>query len=196
MEMDDRLSRPSPDPTLLTTEALQREVASLERLLEQRVGAVLVLLEQRIKGIVETRAQEFKTVDEKFAAVQQGLNLVEQQRVEQKKDTKDAVDAALTAQKEAVSEQTTASERSIAKSEAATTKSIEQLQETFTTALEGQRREIGDLKERVAAAESNRTGREAQTTEHRAAIQPFQIAMIALVSSGLLGLLGYLAGHH
>jgi hypothetical protein len=131
---------PVPDPTLLTTQALIREIASLRELMETQVAA----LED-----VE---------DQKFFKVEQQFELVERQRVEQKKDTKDAVDAALTAQKEAVREQTAASERAIAKSEAATSKQLDQLSITFTTAIAAIQRELGEMKERLTAIEQQRLG--------------------------------------
>jgi hypothetical protein len=130
-----RGSTPIPDPTLLTTEALHREVLRLQE-----------LLETFIRGKNEV-------TEEKFASIKVQMDLIERQRVEQKQDTKAAVDAALAAAKEAVKEQTTASERAIAKSETATTKSIDQLGDKFDTAVDGLRREIGDVKERVTAAE-------------------------------------------
>lgn len=144
---------PPPDPTTLTTAALHREIGVLRELIETRFGdrdrearslarergeqftALRELLLQRIAGLSDL-------VDEKFIAA-------ERQRIEQKSDTKAAVDAALTAQKEAVKEQTTASDRSIAKSEAATGKQLEQQQETSATAIDGLRRSIDDLKERI-----------------------------------------------
>jgi hypothetical protein len=75
--------------------------------------------------------------------------LVERQRVEQKIDTKAAVDAALIAQKEAVREQTAASDRAIAKSETATTKLLEQLGQTFATSADAQRHITDEMKERI-----------------------------------------------
>jgi biotin operon repressor len=127
LPQDDR--RPVPDPTVLTTQALYREVSALQE-----------LIEQSIKGTREV-------IDQQFYKVEQQFELVERQRVEQKKDTKDAVDAALTAQKEAVREQTSASERSIAKSEAATNKQLEQLAATFKTSSDSLLARIDELKE-------------------------------------------------
>lgn len=138
--MGEQDQRPTPDPTVLTTEQLLREV--------ERVKDLLMA---ELSGLHET-------VTEKFRSVDQQLSLVERQRVEQKKDTKDAVDAALTAQKEAVREQTAASERAIAKSEAATTKQIEQLTITFTTAIKGVTDLLSDTKDRVGKIESVRQG--------------------------------------
>lgn len=165
---------PVPDPTILTTEALLREVARVKELVDAMLDGI---------GHV---------IDEKFSSVDRQLALVEQQRVEQKQDTKAAVDAALTAQKEAVKEQTTASERAIAKSEAATTKSIEQLGSTFTTAFDGQRRDIDDLKERITGVEQQKKGgQEAAGTRG-----DFQARLIAGISALVaLGALIFTAVH-
>jgi hypothetical protein len=132
-------SRPVPDPTALTTEALHREVLQLRE-----------LLETFIRG-------ENRVTEERFQSIATQMDLIERQRVEQKEDTKAAVDAALAAAKEAVKEQTTSSDLAIAKSEAATTKSIDQLGDKFDTAVDGLRREIGDVKERVSAMETKLT---------------------------------------
>lgn len=75
----------------------------------------------------------------------------ERNRVEQKDATKQAVDAALIAQKEAVKEQTIASEKAIDKSETNTGKQIEEQGKTFSA-------DIDNLKERVGKIESVRTG--------------------------------------
>jgi hypothetical protein len=132
--------RPIPDPTTLTTQQLVREIGSLQ-----------ILLETRIEALEDVE-------DQKFFKVEQQFELVERQRVEQKKDTKDAVDAALTAQKEAVREQTAASERAIAKSEAATSKQLDQLSVTFTTEAASLRRELGEMKERLTGIEQQKIG--------------------------------------
>jgi hypothetical protein len=102
-------SRPVPDPTTLTTSQLLREIEHVKEL-----GG------EQINGI------------------RREMGTAEKLRIEQKQDTKTAVDAALEAQ-----------EKANAKAEAATTKSIDQLADTFNTAFEGVRRELADLKERV-----------------------------------------------
>lgn len=72
------------DPTALTTDALQREIAQVRELLETKIGA-----NDRVIAIT-------------YAAVERQLAFLESQRQEQKADTKQAVDAALAAAKEAV----------------------------------------------------------------------------------------------
>ena len=162
-------STPRPDPTVLTTEQLMREIGALKREFEAALSAIVVRLDsmdratdlkfitrnefpKQILNEIESLQDLF---DEKLKNVENQFELVERGRVEQKIDTKAAVDAALIAQKEAVREQTTASERAIAKSEAATTKQIDELNKTFATLIEGIRRELGDLKERIAQVDSS-----------------------------------------
>jgi type VI protein secretion system component VasK len=140
MTNDERGSRPVPDPTVLTTQQLYREIEAAREMTETLIDGLREIL------------------DEKFSSVDRQLQLVEQQRVEQKSDTKAAVDAALTAQKEAVKEQTTASERAIAKSEASTTKQLEQLSETFATSLRAMGDKVDDLKDRLTVTEALKQG--------------------------------------
>jgi len=166
---------PVPDPTVLTTAALYREVATLQELIEQKIRSVentaLMRAEHfqdQIKLLLAEREEEFRNLrsvleerieaehaltEEKLLGADLQFELVERGRIEQKKDTKDAVDAALTAQKEAVREQTTASALAIGKSEAATTKALEQLSQTVAVQVDGLRRQIDESKERVGDIE-------------------------------------------
>jgi uncharacterized glyoxalase superfamily metalloenzyme YdcJ len=190
---------PTPDPTALTTAALHRETGVLRESIDQRFddrdrearslarergeqfAALKELMLQRIMGLSQL-------VDERFGAT-------ERQRLEQKSDTKAAVDAALTAQKEAVKEQTTASDRSIAKSELATGKQLEQQQETSATAIDGLRRSIEDLKERIAevATTANTTiQQKVGAKEDRTALYA-TIAVLVSVIVMVLAIAGFLA---
>ena len=151
-------NRPVPDPTVLTTEALQRGLQSerdhtdaLARRLEASIVALQALGAAQDSGAAHVAAERFRSIEEHF-------RLVETQRVEQKVDTKSAVDAALIAQKEAYREQTTASERAVAKSDAATVKQIEQLTLTFRAGLDGLTTLLGDTKDRVGVIEATRQG--------------------------------------
>ena len=136
-----------PDPTQRTIETLQREIGSV---LEKAMAA--------LDGVESISNERFRSIERQMA-------LVEQQRVEQKKDTKDAVDAALTAQKEAVKEQTTASERAIAKSEMATAKQLDQLTATFTVSISGVTDLLNDTKDRVSKLEAGKAGHQAANAQ-------------------------------
>jgi hypothetical protein len=146
--------QPVIDPTKnvldLVTAAIQRQ-DDLRAVEARHVREIAVLQK-------ELRESEQARVQEQFAAIHRELELVERYRVEQKQDTEQAVQAALAAAKEAVGQQTAAFSAATDKSEAATTSSIEQLGNTFTTAFEGFRRELGDLKDRLTSMESQRIG--------------------------------------
>jgi hypothetical protein len=182
---DDRRSndygmRPVPDPTLLTTEALQREIKALKELLELRVNALDHRFEQRIED-------HEKMAMEKFRRVALEFELVERQRVEGKTDTKAAVDAALIAQKEAVREQTMATATAIGKTEAGTAEQLKQLGVTQNIAIAAVQSTLNDLKERVVKLEATKLGSREATTERQQA----NAGIFALVS--LLGLLALVA---
>lgn len=155
--------KPVPDPTVLTTDQIRREINTLRELLECSINGLQAVLLER------------------FESVDKHLAIVEHQRIEQKSDTKAAVDAALTAQKEAVKEQTTASERAIAKSEMATTKQLDQLGATFATAITGVSASVADVKERVGRVESMRVGGQ-QQTQAIAAVIGIVVAVITIVT--------------
>lgn len=194
-----------PDPSTLTTAQLLREIEILrsgidDRVENQRREMVLAaeLSEAKLRGEITLTAQ-------RFDAISGQLELIERQRVEQKSDTKAAVDAALIAQKEAVQEQTIASGLSIAKSEGATAKQLDQQSVTFTTAISGVIKTssdqkdsfniaIGDLKERLSAhdlklggIESNKQGAREQIGDSRASTG--QWIAVAAVGSTLFGAL-------
>lgn len=138
------------DPTRLTTEALQREVDAIRR---EALGG-RELMEARIAGMKEV-------VDLQF-------NLITEWRLEQKEDTRTAVNAALAAQKEAITKQ-----------EISTSRQIDQLSAAFATAIEELRRVTDELKERVGKIESVKVG----MTEARAALYAFGgfIAALAVI---------------
>ncbi len=223
--------RPIPDPTVLTTAQLYREIGSLRELIEGEIDSAkdvsqaqlaslnqqFTAVHQSFVGMDERITRQFDAVErqrkeqgehietsqafltakldgtagvisQQFDSVDKQFQLVEVQRVEQKVDTKAAVDAALIAQKEAVREQTTASERAIAKSETATTKQLDQLGTTFNTAIAGVNVSLTDVKERVGKIESIKIGGQQQTDNSRgqtqtlAAIVGIFLAIISIVS--------------
>lgn len=216
-------SVPSPDPTVLTTAALLREIGALRELLTQRVDALESERDRTTGAAKERRDVLNRESQEQLRAlaefvelriagqaetVKLQFELVERQRVEQKKDTKDAVDAALTAQKEAVKEQTTASERAIAKSETSTTKQLEQQQETVSTAIDALRRSIDEVKERIVEVDRNaRTAiSEVATTANGTVQQKFgatesrsglyaTIGLIVTVGLALMGVVAFVIAH-
>jgi hypothetical protein len=129
MTTDTDGSRPVPDPTLLTTEQLHREIAAAR----ERSDLLLA-------GADRLMAEKFASVDKQF-------ELIERQRVELKLDTGGAVAAALAAAKE-----------SVAKSEAATSEQLKQISQTFATEISGLRESIAEVKERVSESANIKRG--------------------------------------
>jgi hypothetical protein len=135
-ESQDAPSTGRPDPTVMTTEQMLLAIKNLEKLTESK----------------------FKISKEKFKSIETQLQLIERQRVEQKKDTKDAVDAALSAAKEAVKEQTTASQLATNKTESSFAEQLKQSSATQNLGLAAVTSSVNDLKERVGKIENVRLG--------------------------------------
>jgi hypothetical protein len=145
--------RPVPDPTTLTTEALHREIRSLERIIAERIEA------------------ETRLTTEKLAGVENQFKLVERQRVEQKKDAGEALAAALLAAKEAVKEQTEAA-----------TKDIDALGDKFDTALSGISKQISTLTGRITVIEASKIGSVEQKDSGRQNISHIIAAGSAIIA--------------
>ena len=161
--------RPVPDPTVLTTEALQREIAALKEFLVSKIDAAEA-----------HNAIRFAGIDREFVAI-------EAWRKEQKLDTKTAVDAALQAAEKAVREQTVASEKAITKSETSATEQSKQQYATFTASLNGVSNTLADVKERVGKIEATRLG----VIEQRIDTRQGNSAVVAVIGAvvGVSGLI-------
>jgi hypothetical protein len=141
-------SRPVPDPTVLTTKQLNREIATVREIIETRLNAMDLanglhreanertpdLIKSEIKAIADLSNEKFRSVQIKFDEREEKFRSIQTQFLERdtrseqsSRDGKIAIDAALQAAKEAVGEQNKSSALAIAKSEAATTKQIDQI---------------------------------------------------------------------
>ena len=147
-------SKPNPDPSLLTTQQLIRELAGLKELFDAR----LLRLEDVRKAELEKVAVRFDGMDhalllvrdlsdkmpaavdekigslaavnnERFDSIQTQFRERDTRTEQSSKDSKVAVDAALQAAKEAVGKQQEASDKAILKQEAAFTKQIDQMRD-------------------------------------------------------------------
>jgi hypothetical protein len=155
----------TPDPSALTTQMTWREIGSLKELVfselnglkkgievahedlvrvptdvQKQVGTTRELLTERIDGISKVVALHVSHLEKQF-------DIIERQRIEQKNDTRQAVDDALKAAKEIFSQQNQANNLANAKSEASFSKQIDQ-----------QAERINDMKERLAKAEGRGGG--------------------------------------
>jgi hypothetical protein len=147
---------PVPDPTVLTTEALKREIASSRELIEIRVTGIrdtqeakisgvmanIALIEERVNKLVDRATHEVGRLQElhaeKFAAVQNQFEERDKRTEQLTMADKTAIAAALQAQKEAVNAQNIANATATTKAEIAFTKQIDSLAD-----------KINDIKSRV-----------------------------------------------
>ncbi len=168
--------KPIPDPTVLTTQQLQREIFTARELVEVRIQGFRDTIETRLEGMDKAislvhehsekiPSQILSTVhqlqglhEEKFRSIE--TQFVERDtRTEQtSRDSKVAVDAALQAAKEAVGEQNKSNALAIAKSEATFTKQIDQIGVLISTLQKGLDDKIDDIKGRLAAVEVRKDG--------------------------------------
>jgi len=170
--------RPIPDPTVLTTAASLRLEEMLRNLIQVEIAHQAALFTEKL-ATIETK---FET---RFA-------MLDTRTAEQKKDTKDALDAALSAAKEAVASQTAASEKSITKSETATIERIKAVETLLATSTKASDDKSDDLKSRIVAIEAVKLGNMEQTTAQRergletrgsmASVMSIVMAVIAVAS--------------
>lgn len=150
--------RPDPDPTLLTTENLRREIANLKELQETRLSATKAetealrdLILAKIEVLSSVTAQRFASIETQF--------LERDKRTEQLSlADKTAIAAALQAQKEAAGAQNESNAASVTKQEAAFTKLLDQNQTLFQTAMSALTTQLNDVKSRLDKGEGKSSG--------------------------------------
>lgn len=200
MEQEHRTSdgswRPIPDPTLLTTEQLHREIAALRELFKTRLdaGDEAVRLLQATAFKSPTIAEVVAEFREKFRGIDAQFTERDVRARENKADGKLMVDAAFAAQKEAVAEQNKSFAASTTKSEAATTKQIDAtttLVQSTASALSGK---IDDIKERLTSLEGLRNG-EKDTQASGTARQQWHVGILVAIAIGLMSLAIQLLRH-
>lgn len=161
--------RPISDPSELTTAQILREVGTLRELMESRHdGSARLFAEQ-------------------FSALEKQLRIADAMRIEQKKDMKDALDAALAAAKEAVSQQNASFAIATAKSETSMSEQMKQANVMFGTAIEALTTQLNDLKERIARVEAAKQGGDGAVNNRRmengqlVSILGFGVSVIAII---------------
>lgn len=170
--MSDGGSRPVPDPTILTTQAVDALRKELTELFDAKLGAAKELTAER------------------FSAVSKTLATAEDLRLEQKVDTKTGLDAALAAQKESAANQAASFAAETAKTERNFTEQLKGQRDTFGTAIAAQVTRYDDLDKRMTRMESVRIGGQ----ESRAAIYAGVGFIVMLLLTGLT-VVGFIAAN-
>lgn len=165
-----------PDPSTLTTQMTYREISSLKELLTSELNGVKRAIDVAHLDLVRVPTEVQKQVGslkellfEKIDHVCKLLNThvghlekqfdtIERQRIEQKTDTRTAVDDALKAAKEAVAQSNLSNATAVLKSEAAFTKMIDAHATLLTTFDSAHNERINTLKEQLAKAEGRGGG--------------------------------------
>lgn len=191
-------STPVPDPTLLTTQQMARSIDSLKELLRAEIHGRAEVVDQRFASmeiandllqqifdaqpkITDDKIEHLQKLhEEKFHSIAVQFSERDTRTETTARDSKVAVDAALSAAKEAVGEQNKSSALAIAKSEAATTKQIDQMGTLVGTTTSGINDKIADVKDRITRIESNSLGHREGFTSTTAIIGVV-IALVGLI---------------
>lgn len=168
-------SKPNPDPTVATNDAVERAMKS-ER---DYVDGVVNALKERLSGMDEATKLRLEQIDhipsridekviqailvvtEKFESVDTRFKERDTRSERESRDNKVAVDAAFAAQKEAAAKQDEANQKSIDKSEKATNESINKLGAAGDAANKALADKLDDIKDRLVRLEDRTTKIEA-----------------------------------
>jgi hypothetical protein len=157
--------RPVPDPTILTTLQLHREILGLREVIETRLAGMDKAIEliqsaaDKVPSKMDVAIQQLRELqDEKFTSIAIQFRERDTRTEQTSRDSKVAVDAALQAAKEAVGEQNKSNALAISKSEATFTKQIDQLGILINTMTTGLNDKIDDIKTRLSLIEGQRKG--------------------------------------
>ena len=198
---------PIPDPTLLTTIQLNREITAVREILEATLRGNLAVVQSRMEGMdkalqllqvisdripVQIDEKIFRLKElhqEKFESIQVQFSERDVRTEQTARDVKIAVDAALQAAKEAVAEQNRSFALATAKSEASTAKQIDAQGLAIQTAFKSLDDKIGDMKDRLTRIEGVSLGsadaRTVQTSRNTSVI-----GIVGLVVGALIGVAG------
>lgn len=187
--MSDDVTRvPIPDPTILTTVQLNREIAALKEVVFTRLDGMdkaLNLVNDvalRVPSAVDSAISHLRDLhEEKFKSIALQFSERDTRSEQGSRDSKVAVDAALQAAKEAFVEQNKSSALAIAKSESATMKQIDQLGAMIQTTYSGTNDKIDDIKSRLTLIEGKGFGVVATNLGH----QTSSSFVVALVVAGV-----------
>lgn len=174
---------PIPDPTVLTTQASERAIASLKELLMTKIASLEETIETRLHAsdkaiallhdntekiprlikcsadqLQELMVQKLEGVQIQFAGVQVQFKERDTRTDQAAATTATAVGAAFAAQKEASQEQNRSFDAKITKTEASVIKQLDQISENIRTGDKATDGRINDIKERLLMIESHSKG--------------------------------------
>jgi hypothetical protein len=152
-------SVPRPDPTVLTTQALEKQIGALKELVFTRMDSMekaldsLLAKADRRPSVCELEAR----IDGRLKAIELRFDERDLRFEASFLANKSSVEAAFVALKEAVKEQNIASSTAIAKAENATTKEIDSLKTLISLESKSMDDKHGDFRSRLTTIESTST---------------------------------------
>jgi hypothetical protein len=185
-----RDSRPVPDPTFLTTQQLIREIKTAREIIETRLDGMdkaiellqaatdryPALVTQTVGRLQELHEEKFRSIAVQFAE--------RDTRTEQtSRDSKVAVDAALSAQVKSVDAQNISNSVAIAKSEAGFTKQIDQIGALIQAMGKATDDKIDDIKTRLNTIESRTNAFENRSTGKAEGTSTIGVIAMGIVAS-------------
>ena len=195
---------PAPDPTLLTTEQLQRGLTNLRELLEARIAAVEESAQHRYEDLRRVPTETDRQVthlkelfNEKLTSVQKQFDERDVRSQASEDAAKVAVNAALQAQKEAAGAQNGSNAAAITKSEAATIKQIDGILALLNSNTIGTNDKITTINARLDRGDGVSKGGQDTRTESRLVTG----TMVAIISDAVMavsvfaGLFGFALRH-
>jgi hypothetical protein len=190
---------PVPDPTVLTTQQLVREIAALREIFEAKIDghskifdARVVSADSSIKLIrdlihnipssIDEKVGNLRTLhDEKFKSIEKQFVERDTRTEQAAVGTKTAVDAALQAAKEANAESNRSISAASTKQEGAFSKQIDQQGILIAATTCGTEDKISDLKDRVQALESSKLATAGTKDESRANLSLIVSGIVVLI---------------
>lgn len=201
-ERSSLMSTPNPDPTVLTTQALQREIESVRERFDDKIELSRQVVDARLDGIINEivalRSIVESAPDRRDQALEQIREFMEQkfsekfQAIDTRFGERDLrATLSQTSNKEAIGAALTAVKETNTKSETAFTKQIDQLMALIYSAQKGADEKIGDIKDRLTIMESRKVGEKEATTTHLQVARD-NTAVWAMVIAGVAGIVGLL----
>jgi hypothetical protein len=151
---------PRIDPTVLTTEVIDKAKEDLRREMETIVTGLRIEVMSEIRRVNDV-------ADQKFNAIKQQFDERDTRTEQAAAEGRISLDAALAAAKEAVTEQNKSNALSIEKSEVATQKRIDANELLSRTSLAALSDRLDDVKERQDKGQAGVNGVALERTEHR-----------------------------
>jgi len=193
-------SRPVPDPTVLTTDAVNQAVVISKdytdgktAVIDERIRGIdkaTELLNQEVNRVPSKLTQAIenveKVMDTRFESISQQFKERDIRAEREARDNKVAVDAAFAAQKEAAAKQDEANAKAIDKSEKATAETIKTNQELSKATTDGLVKGLDEVKLAVTRLETSKLSARESTVDHRAstgAVVAYIVAAVSTVSA-------------